>query len=726
MRECLQCAAVFDESSSVCSRDGSALSESLAGSPILDNKYRLDARIGAGGMGSVYRATHLGLRRGVALKLIRADVARSEKFLRRFRVEAETLGMLKHRGIVDVTDYGIDPRGIAYIAMELLDGRPMRGYGRNGASFGGTERVVELIEEVAHALDYAHGRGVLHRDLKPANVLVIEDERGEAHAKVVDFGLARLLSEDVPSVAAEPTFPVPWQGSDAETLARSPDATVTEAVEPALPGKGERLTAAGSLLGTLPYMAPELFAFAEASRASDIYALGALAYELLTGVLARSGSAMQIIAAHEREGIAVPSSIAPDLPSELDAPLLAALAKDPAARPASATAFARDLSRALSAAARKAWRQRETPRRAAISVALGIAGAALIPLLTRIAPVRYFENLTVDARFRMVPAVRPDPRIVLATIDDASLEADATPLTSRANEVGARIDSLFRAGVERVGVDLLLPSAWQQSAVYNATVLEFPDRLTLAAYTSSNGSVGPECLHPITRMMLGPERMRALFGVANTEADVDGVVRIAHRSFPAGDGTRQASFAQALVRGRIRNESHRDEPFWVDHRIPASAFRTVSWSNLLDDLRANAAAYRGAIVIVAATFAGSGDEFRGVGERTLSGAHIHAKAASTLLTGEPIRAVARLWPSTTVGLAALAVACCTLLVSRLRFGIAACVAAVMLTTLLSVGSFYFRNRIFPMVPPALALAAVLAVSAGVRRALPLFPPWRSP
>ena len=207
MNECPVCRICCEEDLRACPRDGVPLLPSLPGGPVLDGKYRLDCRLGQGGMGVVYRARHLGLERDLAVKLIRFPddlTVAGRSFAERFAIEARALGRLQHPGIVSVTDYGIDPRagGLPYLAMELLDGETLRD--RLAAGPLAVPEALPLLAKIATAVDHAHAQGVLHRDLKPGNILIGPE------VKILDFGLAQLIGDpdgDATAVGALPATP---------------------------------------------------------------------------------------------------------------------------------------------------------------------------------------------------------------------------------------------------------------------------------------------------------------------------------------------------------------------------------------------------------------------------------------------------------------------------------------------------------------------------------------
>ncbi len=256
--------------------------------------YVLREQLGAGGMGQVYRADHILLRRPCALKLIRPERAGDPKNLRRFEREVQATASLTHPNTVQIFDYGHAADGTFYYVMEYLPGRTLEELVKRQAPLP-PGRVVHFLRQVCGALREAHAHGLIHRDIKPGNVMVCE--RGGSHdvAKLLDFGLV------LPPV------------DDAD---------------------GEKLTQDGTLTGTPAYLSPEQAGGRDALDArSDIYSVGALAYFLLTGQPPFAGrSAVQMLAAHLYEPPAPLTTQRPDMPSELEAVVLRCLAKNPADR----------------------------------------------------------------------------------------------------------------------------------------------------------------------------------------------------------------------------------------------------------------------------------------------------------------------------------------------------------------------------------------------------------
>jgi serine/threonine-protein kinase len=226
----------------------------IAAGPVLAERYRIHDLVGRGGMGAVYRAEHLALGNTVAVKVLRASHGAHADMVRRFQREAVAASQIRHPGIVEVTDFGRTPDGRFYLAMELVEGETLaRRLARLGP-FPPAE-AMSLVQELARALGAAHARGIYHRDIKPENVLLTPD----GSAKLADFGIARL----------------------------------TEGPRDA------RETAAGVIFGTPQYMSPEQAAGQRQDGRCDVYALGVLLFELLTGAPPYLGaSATHVLAAH--------------------------------------------------------------------------------------------------------------------------------------------------------------------------------------------------------------------------------------------------------------------------------------------------------------------------------------------------------------------------------------------------------------------------------------------
>lgn len=278
---------------------GSALFDPLVGQ-LLDGRYRVESQIARGGMATVYEATDLRLDRTVALKVMPPALADDETFARRFEREARAAARLAHPNVVVVYDQG-DDNGVVFLAMEYVAGRhTLRDLIRHEAPLP-PERAVGLFEEILKAIAAAHESGIVHRDIKPENVLITP--RGQV--KVADFGLARAISAATTATAT-----------------------------------------GGVLMGTVSYLPPELVTDGIADTRSDVYALGVLLFELLTGTKPHSGdSPIQIAYKHVHDDVPAPSTLAGGVPPYLDAFVARATARDRGQRPADAQVLLRQLRR---------------------------------------------------------------------------------------------------------------------------------------------------------------------------------------------------------------------------------------------------------------------------------------------------------------------------------------------------------------------------------------------
>jgi serine/threonine protein kinase len=307
----------------------------------LDGKYRVDRLIGEGGMGAVYAAEHVGTSRRVAVKVILPALLQNREAVERFRREAKAAGGLRHPNIVDVTDFGVtrvDEGEVAYLVMEYLEGATLRDIiGRQGAL--PVDVVVVIVEQIALALEEAHAIGLVHRDLKPDNVWLVPDPRGGYLVRVLDFGIARLRGTEVaPAVGSPRAIAVELASSETETIVRGEPSAIDQA--------NGRLTIAGSTLGTPAYMSPEQCRGEDVSAASDIYSLGIVAYETLSGRRPFNGTFLELVTKHISETPERLDQIAAVSPRVADV-IARALAKDPGGRYPSARAMAGSLQAAV-------------------------------------------------------------------------------------------------------------------------------------------------------------------------------------------------------------------------------------------------------------------------------------------------------------------------------------------------------------------------------------------
>ena len=281
---------------------------SLAPGTVIDGRYRVTREIGAGGMGRVYEAEHMFLRRSMAIKLLRRGLATAPEATARLIQEAMLAGQVPHPAIVQVFDCAVLADGQVYLAMELLRGESLEQRLRRPGHAG---EVVPLLAELARGLAAVHRVGVVHRDIKPANVFLANSDSG-VQAKLLDFGVAKLL----------------------------PGATAEAAVR----------TQAGAVLGTPYYLAPEQARGGSIDGRADLYALGVMLYETLTGTLPFLGdSFMAIVARHLHELPLDPRQAAPErgIPDGIARLTMRLLSKDPGLRASDGDALADELQALL-------------------------------------------------------------------------------------------------------------------------------------------------------------------------------------------------------------------------------------------------------------------------------------------------------------------------------------------------------------------------------------------
>jgi hypothetical protein len=255
----------------------------------LGGRFQLTTRIAIGGMGEVWKAKDLVLGRIVAIKVLKEEYTGDPGFLQRFRAEARHTALLNHVGIANVFDYG-EEEGSAYLVMELVPGQPLSSIIEHEQVLS-PDRTLSMIAQTARALSVAHAQGLVHRDIKPGNLLITPDGR----VKVTDFGIAR-LADQVP------------------------------------------LTQTGQVMGTAQYLAPEQATGQTATGSSDIYSLGVIGYECLTGHRPFSGESQIAIALAQVND--APPPLPESLPTPVRALLMSMLAKDPKNRPANAIKLA--------------------------------------------------------------------------------------------------------------------------------------------------------------------------------------------------------------------------------------------------------------------------------------------------------------------------------------------------------------------------------------------------
>jgi len=292
----------------------------MIGRTIAD-KFQIEAFVGGGSMGTVYRARHLALKRSIALKIMRVHGATDPKYAKRFKREASTAFKLDHPNSMRVLDFGQEPDGVLYMAMEYLEGRTLADVIAEEWPLS-PERVSLILAQVLAALAVAHEMGIVHRDLKPENIMLVKqkDDDGveQELVKVCDFGVAKLVEEEDPNDL----------GRSDPSEARATTSNTTT------------LTKHGMTVGTPLYMAPEQALGQKTDARTDIYAVGVVLFQMLTKRLPFEASTpLQVMLKHIEEPAPKPSSLVDDVDEELERICLKALRKKPEARYQSARAM---------------------------------------------------------------------------------------------------------------------------------------------------------------------------------------------------------------------------------------------------------------------------------------------------------------------------------------------------------------------------------------------------
>ena len=270
---------------------------------MLDEKYCIEERLGAGGMGVVYRARHCEMDRPVAIKVLHQKFVEDEAARMRFLIEARAAVMLRHSNAVSVTDFGQTAEGCVYIVMELLEGHTLREIlSREGPIE--TARAISIMLQASEAVAAAHDAGIIHRDLKPSNILVTQSADQPAIVKVLDFGIAKFTRDE----------------------------------------DGISVVYPNSVIGTPRYMSPEQYNGFELTPATDVYSLGVILYEMLTGMAPFTGSTpAEIAQKHANDSPHSPRTIVAAIPEDVERVVLHALEKRPEDRPADAAEFRQEL-----------------------------------------------------------------------------------------------------------------------------------------------------------------------------------------------------------------------------------------------------------------------------------------------------------------------------------------------------------------------------------------------
>jgi serine/threonine-protein kinase len=289
LRVCPRCDARFRGDIVTCPIDGTALREPedpFIGRTIA-GRYLIEEELGSGGMGSVYRARHQVIGRDVALKFLEPALVRNERQRKRFLGEARAANQINHEHIIDITDFGETEDGLVYMVMEYLEGRPLSEEIEKGPM--PPRRALRIATQIALGLARAHELGVVHRDIKPANIYLIRRKADSDYVKILDFGVAR-IEHDM------------------------------------------RITGQGTIVGTPEYIAPEQIHTAAAMPSADLYSLGCVLFEMLTGRLPFEGKTTILLVKHLNDPPPKPSSVLASVPADVDQLVFRLLQKEPGQR----------------------------------------------------------------------------------------------------------------------------------------------------------------------------------------------------------------------------------------------------------------------------------------------------------------------------------------------------------------------------------------------------------
>src|SRR5438034_254790 len=312
MKECPACGACYPDTLNHCGVDGKALRDSLRGDLVLDGRYKLERRLGHGGMGIVYKATPVVLKATHAVKGILPDLVGNDPMLgTRFRQEAMVAASIVHRNIVRVTDFGMAKGAMPYLIMEFLQGKSLYDFLQQHGKLS-VKLALEIMEPITAGVGAAHRQTIIHRDLKPLNIFIQEGLPLSEGIKVLDFGLAKIKSEDL--------------------LGSFVQARTT------------------NLMGSPHYMAPEQWSEGAPDARADIYSLAVILYEMLAGEPPFNAQSMpEIMKKHLMDRPTPFSQRGVRVSPGIEAAICHALEKDPQKRPASAEAFMAELREAMGA-----------------------------------------------------------------------------------------------------------------------------------------------------------------------------------------------------------------------------------------------------------------------------------------------------------------------------------------------------------------------------------------
>src|SRR5712692_8970001 len=304
MRECPTCRNCYPDDVNHCEDDGSETTPSIAGEPILDGRYQLESRLGSGGMGVVYKARHIFLKTAHAIKIILPDlVGNDPNLVTRFRQEALAAAAIRHQNIIAVTDFGVVRGTMPFLVMEFVQGRSLQDIMAEEGAMSPL-RAFELMQPICAGIAAAHRQNIVHRDLKPLNVMIQDDVPIREGVKILDFGLAKIKSGELLGsfIAAQTT----------------------------------------GLMGSPFYMAPEQWSDEPPDARADVYSLGVMLFQMLSGEVPFKGSSIpSIMKKHITLEVPSLASKGIEAPPQIEAVVRHALEKDPKYRTPSAEEIGR-------------------------------------------------------------------------------------------------------------------------------------------------------------------------------------------------------------------------------------------------------------------------------------------------------------------------------------------------------------------------------------------------
>ena len=312
-KKCPACSQLFAETAVFCPNDGKRLVDDEE-SPdkfvglVLDAKYQVERLIGKGGMGNVYEAKHLHMGLPVAVKILHPHLVTDSTAVERFRREARSARTVNHPNAISIMDFGVTSDNVLYLVMELINGISLQEVLKKETTIE-SSRAVRIMRQVCLAVDVAHQKSIIHRDLKPDNILILDYGKDTEKVKVIDFSIAKMKES----------------------------------------GKDPNLTSAGVVVGTPQYISPEQAQGLELDNRSDIYSMGIILYQMLTGNVPFTGkTSAMLLMQHIQAKPKSPREIKPEIPIRLEQSVLRSLSKQAKDRQQSAAVLAQELEEALS------------------------------------------------------------------------------------------------------------------------------------------------------------------------------------------------------------------------------------------------------------------------------------------------------------------------------------------------------------------------------------------